>query len=168
VDYKSQIVDIEGKRVKCQIWDTAGQQRFHVITHSYYKSAHGIVLVYDVSEPDEASFNNVRYWMENINEHANPQTQRVLVGNKVDFKGKRIETARGQALAAEYGMRFFETSAKDGTNVSEAINSVARDVVLKMGGAGASGASGGGAGGGGGGGAAGGGGGGSDKKCAIV
>ena len=79
-----------------------------------------------------------------------------------------VDTARGQQLARELGIPFFETSAKDGTNVSEAINSVARDVVLKMGGAGASGASGGGAGGGGGGGAAGGGGGGSDKKCAIV
>ncbi len=53
VDYKSQLLDVDGKRVKCQIWDTAGQQRFHVITHSYYKSAHGIVLVYDVSEPGE-------------------------------------------------------------------------------------------------------------------
>jgi hypothetical protein len=53
VDYKSRLVDVEGRKVKCQIWDTAGQQRFHVITHSYYKSTHGIVLVYDVSEPGE-------------------------------------------------------------------------------------------------------------------
>lgn len=53
VDYKSQYLDIEGKRVKCQIWDTAGQQRFHVITQAYYKGAHGIVLVYDVSDPHE-------------------------------------------------------------------------------------------------------------------
>jgi Ras-related protein Rab-8A len=132
VDYKSQILDVDGKRVKCQIWDTAGQQRFHVITHSYYKSAHGIVLVYDASEPLEESFNNVRYWMENINEHANPQTQRMLVGNKVDVKGKRIDSARGKALADEYGLKFFETSAKDGTNVAEAFNTVARDAVAKM------------------------------------
>jgi hypothetical protein len=53
VDYKSQLLNVDGKRAKCQIWDTAGQQRFHVITHSYYKSAHGIVLVYDVSEQNE-------------------------------------------------------------------------------------------------------------------
>ena len=54
VDYKTASLDVEGRRVKCQIWDTAGQQRFHVITHSYYKNAHGIVLVYDVSETTEA------------------------------------------------------------------------------------------------------------------
>jgi len=53
VDYKIAYQDIEGKRVKCQIWDTAGQSKFHVITHSYYKNAQGIILVYDVSEPSE-------------------------------------------------------------------------------------------------------------------
>lgn len=53
VDYKSSYMDMGGKRVKCQVWDTAGQQRFHVITHSYYKGVHGIILVYDVADPTE-------------------------------------------------------------------------------------------------------------------
>lgn len=53
VDYKSAYMEVAGKRVKCQVWDTAGQQRFHVITHSYYKGAHGIILVYDVADPTE-------------------------------------------------------------------------------------------------------------------
>jgi Ras-related protein Rab-8A len=133
VDYKSQMIDIEGRKVKCQIWDTAGQQRFHIITHSYYKNAHGIVLVFDVSEPLEESFNNIRYWMENINQHASPNTQKLLVANKIDVKGgRRIETARGKALADEFGLKYFETSAKDGTNVAEAFNTVAKDAVLQM------------------------------------
>lgn len=132
VDYQTQYMDIESKRIKCQIWDTAGQQRFHVITQAYYKGAHGIVLVYDVSDPTEASFHNVRYWMENIQKHANSQTLRILIGNKIDVKGKKIETARGKALADEYGMRFFETSAKDGTGVKDAFHTLARDVVMKM------------------------------------
>jgi hypothetical protein len=51
-----------------QIWDTAGQERFHVITRTYYKGAHGIALVYDVTDPD--SFKNVNYWMANIQQHA--------------------------------------------------------------------------------------------------
>jgi hypothetical protein len=53
VDYKTAYLNVEGKRVKCQIWDTAGQQRFHVITRSYYKNAQGIVLVYDASDTTE-------------------------------------------------------------------------------------------------------------------
>jgi Ras-related protein Rab-8A len=127
------MIDIEGRKVKCQIWDTAGQQRFHIITHSYYKNAHGIVLVFDVSEPLEESFNNIRYWMENINQHASPNTQKLLVANKIDVKGgRRIETARGKALADEFGLKYFETSAKDGTNVAEAFNTVAKDAVMQM------------------------------------
>lgn len=93
VDYKTAFLDMDGFVVKCQIWDTAGQQRFHVITHSYYKNAHGIVLVYDVSDPTEASFKNVQYWMENIQKHANPSTRKMLLGNKCDVKGKRVRCA---------------------------------------------------------------------------
>jgi len=90
VDFKTQMLEIEGKRVKCQIWDTAGQARFHAITQAYYKAAHGIVLVYDASDPSEASFNNVRYWMENITKHASTDTQKIIIGNKIDVKGKRV------------------------------------------------------------------------------
>lgn len=90
VDYKTQHLDIDGRKVKLQLWDTAGQARFHTITQSYYKSAHGIVLVYDAADSSEASFHNVRYWMENIQKHANVHAQRVLIGNKCDVKGKKV------------------------------------------------------------------------------
>lgn len=92
VDYQTQHLEIEGKRVRCQIWDTAGQQRFHAITHAYYKAAHGIVLIYDASEKDSASFNNINYWMENINKHASAHTQKILIGNKVDIKPKVVRS----------------------------------------------------------------------------
>lgn len=55
-----QTLDIHGKRVRCQIWDTAGQEKFHVITRAYYRGAHGIALAYDVTDGD--SFKNVNYW----------------------------------------------------------------------------------------------------------
>jgi small GTP-binding protein len=132
VDYQTQYLDIDGRRVKCQIWDTAGQQRFHVITQAYYKGAHGIVLVYDAADPSETSFNNVRYWMENIRKHANAMVQKVLIGNKIDMKGKKVESARGKATADEFSMRFAETSAKDGTGVRDAFTALARDIVTKM------------------------------------
>lgn len=57
---KVQTLDIHGKRVRCQIWDTAGQEKFHVITRAYYRGAHGIALAYDLT--DEDSFKNVNYW----------------------------------------------------------------------------------------------------------
>lgn len=110
-------MEIDGKHVKCSIWDTAGQERFHVITRAYYKGAHGIVLVYDVS--DRKTFENVAYWLKNIREHGEKETMAVLVGNKVDVgeELQAISKEEGQKLADKRKMRFERTSAKDGTGV---------------------------------------------------
>lgn len=132
VDYKTKYLKVNGKTVKCQIWDTAGQQRFHIITQTYYRGAHGIILVYDASDPSESSFSNVRYWMKSIKDHSSPSTQKILLGNKIDVPHKQIDSARGKATAEEYGIGFWETSAKDGTNVSKAFNAIAKDIVERM------------------------------------
>ena len=87
VDYKTQMLRVGSATVKCQIWDTAGQQRFHVITQAYYRGAGGIALVYDASDPSEESFNNVRYWLANIAKHASAGVAIMLLGNKCDAKG---------------------------------------------------------------------------------
>eukprot|EP01138_Halocafeteria_seosinensis_P005225 gb/GECG01005342.1/.p1 GENE.gb/GECG01005342.1/~~gb/GECG01005342.1/.p1 ORF type:complete len:378 (+),score=63.06 gb/GECG01005342.1/:1-1134(+) len=132
VDYKTQYMDVENQQVKCQIWDTAGQKNFHVITQAYYRGAHGIVLVYDVSDPEEKSFKNVKYWMDNIHQHSTPNTYKVLVGNKVDSKHRQVSTERGAAAAKEYDMPFFETSAKDGTNVVDTFHTLAAQIVKRI------------------------------------
>lgn len=131
VAFQTQYITVEGRTIRLDIWDTAGQERFHVITQAYYAGAHGIILVYDVSDKDETSFNNVRYWMENIRKHASPHCAKLLLGNKVDMKGRKVTTERGQAVADEYGVGFFETSAKSGLNVTESFHSIARDCVLR-------------------------------------
>ncbi|XP_052115975.1 uncharacterized protein LOC107486972 isoform X2 [Arachis duranensis] len=100
IDFKIRTIELDSKRIKLQIWDTAGQERFRTITTAYYRGAMGILLVYDVT--DEASFNNIRNWIRNIEQHASDNVNKILVGNKADMdEGKRAPTAKGQALADE-------------------------------------------------------------------
>ncbi|OMO96964.1 Small GTPase superfamily [Corchorus olitorius] len=109
IDFKIRTIELDGKRIKLQIWDTAGQERFRTITTAYYRGAMGILLVYDVT--DESSFNNIRNWIRNIEQHASDNVNKILVGNKADMdESKRaVPTSKGQALADEYGIKFFET-----------------------------------------------------------
>ena len=92
----------------------------------------GILLVYDVS--DETSFTNVRNWMRQIDQNAAENVNRILIGNKsdVDEADRKVPADKGKALAAEYGIKFFETSAKLNTNVDEAFMSIAKDIVERL------------------------------------
>ncbi|XP_010452232.1 PREDICTED: ras-related protein RABE1d isoform X1 [Camelina sativa] len=132
IDFKIRTVELDGKRIKLQIWDTAGQERFRTITTAYYRGAMGILLVYDVT--DESSFNNIRNWMKNIEQHASDNVNKILVGNKADMdESKRaVPTAKGQALADEYGIKFFETSAKTNLNVENVFLSIAKDIKQRL------------------------------------
>ncbi|KAL1920462.1 uncharacterized protein VTP21DRAFT_839 [Calcarisporiella thermophila] len=127
IDFKIRTIDLDGRRIKLQIWDTAGQERFRTITTAYYRNAMGILLVYDVT--DERSFNNIRTWYSNIEQHASEGVNKILVGNKCDAQeNKVVSTEQGQALANELGVKFLETSAKSNINVEEAFFTLARDV----------------------------------------
>ncbi|KAL0055152.1 hypothetical protein WJX82_007852 [Trebouxia sp. C0006] len=132
IDFKIKKIMLDNKWIKLQIWDTAGQERFRTITSAYYRGAMGILLVYDVT--DDASFNNIRNWMRNIEQHASDNVNKVLVGNKCDMdESKRVVPySKGQALADEFGIQFFETSAKSNLKVDEVFNSVAKDVMLRL------------------------------------
>lgn len=69
-------------------WDTAGQERFRTITSSYYRGAHGIIVVYDCT--DQESFNNVKQWLEEIERYACENVNKLLVGNKCDLTTKKV------------------------------------------------------------------------------
>ncbi|KAM6139244.1 ras-related protein Rab-10 isoform 2-T2 [Phoenicopterus ruber ruber] len=88
IDFKIKTVELQGKKIKLQIWDTAGQERFHTITTSYYRGAMGIMLVYDIT--NAKSFENISKWLRNIDEHANEDVERMLLGNKCDMEDKRV------------------------------------------------------------------------------
>ncbi|XP_050883959.1 ras-related protein RABE1c isoform X1 [Lathyrus oleraceus] len=132
IDFRNRNIEMHGKRIKLQIWDTAGQERFRTITRAYYRGAMGILLVYDVT--NESSFNNIRSWMLSIEQHASDNVNKILVGNKADMGDNKraVPTSKGQALANEYGIKFFETSAKTSRNVEKAFFSITRDIKQRL------------------------------------
>lgn len=131
VDFKIRTVEIDTKTIKLQIWDTAGQERFRTITSSYYRGAHGIIVVYDVTDAD--SFNNVKQWLHEIDRYASENVNKLLVGNKSDLVAKRAVTfEQGQEFANSLGIEFVETSAKNSTNVEKAFMVMSAQIKSRM------------------------------------
>ena len=116
--------------MKLQIWDTAGQEKFRSIMKTYYKGATGIMLTYSII--DRKSFQNVENWLKQIQINAAADVIVVLVGNKCDLGEREITIAEGQQLAKKHSLEFFETSAKDGTNVNEVFHYLANVIKNKM------------------------------------
>ncbi|KAI9668905.1 MAG: hypothetical protein M1817_005184 [Caeruleum heppii] len=132
VDFKIRTIELDGKTVKLQIWDTAGQERFRTITSSYYRGAHGICVVYDVTDMD--SFNNVKQWLQEIDRYATEGVNKLLVGNKSDMSDKKVvEYTVAKEFADSLGIPFLETSAKNASNVEQAFLTMARQIKERMG-----------------------------------
>lgn len=128
IDFKIKTIELKGKKIKLQIWDTAGQERFHTITTSYYRGAMGIMLVYDIT--NSKSFDNIQKWLRNIDEHANEDVEKMILGNKCDMEDRRIiSKERGEAVARQHGIRFMETSACSNINVEKAFLDLARAIL---------------------------------------
>ncbi|XP_059080599.1 ras-related protein Rab-30-like isoform X2 [Tigriopus californicus] len=127
VDFMIKTVEVEGEKIKLQIWDTAGQERFRSITQSYYRSAHALILVYDVS--NQPTFDVCPEWLREIEEYASPKVLKVLVGNKIDRDDREIPTEVGEEFSNRHGMYFLETSAKGSENVERLFSDIAHELL---------------------------------------
>lgn len=132
VDWKIKTVDMNGKRIKLQLWDSAGQERFRTIASSYYRGAHGVAIVFDLT--DAKSFESLESWLEEIGEHASGSVRRILIGNKNDLEDERaVKEADARAFADNAGMQYVETSAKSASNVTEAFMNMTKDIFDSIG-----------------------------------
>ncbi|KAL7827432.1 hypothetical protein SRHO_G00331500 [Serrasalmus rhombeus] len=125
---------VDGVPTVLQLWDTAGQERFRSIAKSYFRRADGVLLLYDVT--CEKSFLNVREWVDIIEDVSQDDVPIMLVGNKTDLRQQALQdgvtcipTSYGEKLAMTYSSLFCETSAKDGSNIIEAVLHLAREVI---------------------------------------
>ncbi|KAI5417187.1 GTP-binding protein yptm2 [Lathyrus oleraceus] len=131
VEFKTRTVEQDGKTIKLPIWDTASQERFRIITSSYYRGAHGIIVVYDVI--DQESFNNVKRWQNEIDRYASENINKLLVGKKSDLANNKVvssETAK--ACADEIGIPFMNTSAKNANNMEQVFMATTAEMKNKM------------------------------------
>ncbi|XP_066922088.1 EF-hand calcium-binding domain-containing protein 4B-like isoform X2 [Clytia hemisphaerica] len=133
VDMHVKTIKVKRQWVALQLWDTAGQERFRSITKNYFRRADGVIVMFDVTS--ETSFLNVKGWMLNIEEGAEPDCQIMLLGNKKDLcdnhpKKRKITPEMAQTLADSFGATYYEVSALSGTGVLESIDHLATRMAL--------------------------------------
>ena len=108
---------------------SAGQERFRTITTAYYKGAHGIMLVYDIT--DKTTFEQISStWLEAVRTNMTNTGEMILIGNKVDMEHLRqVSTEDGTKFAQQNNMPFFECSAKSGFRVESAFTTIAENLM---------------------------------------
>ncbi|XP_037623850.1 ras-related protein Rab-19 [Sebastes umbrosus] len=133
VDFTVRTLDIDGKKVKMQVWDTAGQERFRTITQSYYRSAHGAIVAYDITR--RTTFESVTHWIREVEQFGAASVVLILIGNKSDLQAQRQVLFEDACTLAENkgALAALETSAKEAQNVEAAFVLMARELLARNG-----------------------------------
>ena len=124
--------NIDNKIVRIELWDTAGQEKFHSLTAAFFRNAEGIIVMFDVT--NSISFENIRNWTESIKTHMSSEIDNIpviIVGNKIDLNEREIKTEEANKYCNELGYKYFETSAKTGENVNQTIKYLVKEVLKK-------------------------------------
>lgn len=134
VDTRQKTTVHKGNKVKVQVWDAAGNKDFQTVTPDYYKAAHGIVIVYDIT--NETSFAHVEHWYREVQQYSAANTPLIVVGNKTDLVDEhtsslRIPREKEEDMSAKLGVKLFAASAKNGSGVEEAFSAVIDQVFLQ-------------------------------------
>eukprot|EP01017_Pseudomicrothorax_dubius_P038489 TRINITY_DN5773_c0_g2_i1.p1 TRINITY_DN5773_c0_g2~~TRINITY_DN5773_c0_g2_i1.p1 ORF type:complete len:214 (-),score=37.09 TRINITY_DN5773_c0_g2_i1:116-757(-) len=131
VEFCAKYVQVKGKTIKLQIWDTAGQESFKAITRSYYRGSIAALLVFDITRRD--TFLALDQWLKEIKMYANEGIVIILLGNKADLEDSRQVTyEEGAKYAQTHGLIYLETSAKTASNVQAAFIKTAEIILTKI------------------------------------
>jgi len=128
VEFATRTIKVEGKVVKAQVWDTAGQEKYRAITSAYYRGAVGALLVYDITRT--TTFEHVERWYQELLNYSDKNIFVMMVGNKSDLNHLRsISTEQATQFATSNKMSFIETSALDKTNVEIAFTQLLEHIL---------------------------------------
>ena len=128
-DFKTKLIKIDQTTTaKLTIWDTAGQEKYRALTRNYFKDAHGIVLLYDVT--NKSSFISLNKWLDDINENIlRENVSIILVGNKIDLPNRVISYDEGDDFAKKNNLLYCETSTKEGNNIDDVFEMIANNII---------------------------------------
>jgi small GTP-binding protein len=130
VEFSSKIINIENKKIKLQIWDTAGQEQFRSMIQSYYRNTSGAIICFDIT--NKKSFESVKYWIDELNKQSN-KAEIILVGTKADLEKKRVIDKKDAInFAAIYNIYYIEVSSLKNDNIIELFNNLATSIYKKI------------------------------------
>ena len=133
LDFYTKQETINNINVLVRLWDTAGQERFKSLTPNYFKNAEGVIITYDITSSQ--SFENLKFWINSIKTNLGEKNiiiPIIIVGNKLDMKDMRdITREEAEKFAKENKYKYFETSAKTGEGVDDAIRDLVNQVLEK-------------------------------------
>ena len=116
------IIDYNKFKIKLQIWDTSGEEKFRTITKNFYRNADGLLVVFDLTKKE--SYDHIKSWINEAKEN-NDKLKTILIGNKLDLKDERIVAIDvAKQFAEKNNLKYIETSAKDGTNINESFQAI--------------------------------------------
>ena len=129
IDFQTKFFKFDQNKIKVNYIDTAGQEKFRAISVNYLKSAHGVILVFDITS--EKTFSALEEWMNHLRDNNQLNIEKVLIGNKFDLEEKReVQKEDAENFAKSLGCKYYEGSAKSDINISEALDEIAKITYL--------------------------------------
>ncbi len=120
--YIERIKNVNGMKFEIKLWDTAGQERFKSLTQNLFRNAEGVLLVFDITKNE--TFYGLKDWISSIKKNIDSQNvfmPIIILGNKIDLEGREVNTEDAEKFAKENNYKYFETSAKTGEGIDNAI-----------------------------------------------
>lgn len=131
VEFRVKTMTINGIRIKMQIWDTAGQEKFKSLTKSYYRGAHGVIIMYDIT--NYKSFEDMIGWIKDLNSNIDGHIPMIIVGNKVDLdEYRKVGYREGEEEASKLKADFIEISVKDNKDVNTVFEKISQRIIEKL------------------------------------
>eukprot|EP00826_Nyctotherus_ovalis_P010066 TRINITY_DN12672_c0_g1_i4.p1 TRINITY_DN12672_c0_g1~~TRINITY_DN12672_c0_g1_i4.p1 ORF type:complete len:203 (-),score=37.68 TRINITY_DN12672_c0_g1_i4:26-634(-) len=127
VDFAISTMTVGGISFKLRVWDIANEKRLCSVINLLYAKAHGVIVVFDVNK--RKSFENVREWVSRFFESASEEAALFLAGNKIDLKKRAVSQEEGKSMAEEFGIKYFEISAKKSVNIMEMFEEMGEELL---------------------------------------